>query len=525
MATTKSSQRTEKISDIASGSLSTRHIFRGIEYVVSMFLRGEVVIVEVEDRLTADQWRGEFDARYIEDLTHKTGNFKHFKVFVNMLESALNKDSSCVALDLLTYADLEKLRDKKPGTATTHIPAVKTTSQLATKRYLILTYSVEFDRIHYPLPLPYVGKPDPVHLQDVNRKLKDEIKNLRNQLTKEAKNFKVEQKQKQLENLLNEKENLEKEYGEFQREVKHSSLADTAKEIKVLKKVIKNLESELLKEKTKYQRMLNKKTQENRDVLEELKEARANERNLRARCRNLTNELAMLKRQGAKIRQSPSGTGVTRNPSAKKTNYVPRRSTSQERKVTPQSRRRTKSPSPAAVIPRFNPTAYVKDKQRKLKETKESRSSRKRTRSGQSNTRGRSLSSDRGSGILRPRPQDPNKIYRTSSLSSIENRRSSDLGRQNFSDQERNRRRSGSQRRARSRGRGSDASSADVSDGEGRKKYIRRVYSSTPQELKRLSASKKGGNALENSLNRSVEMSEIDARLNALQQFMKDNMD
>lgn len=45
-----------------------------------------------------------------------------------------------------------------------------------------------------------------------------------------------------LDNLLSEKENLEKEYDAFQREVKHSGLADTAKEIKVLKKVIKNLE-------------------------------------------------------------------------------------------------------------------------------------------------------------------------------------------------------------------------------------------------------------------------------------------
>jgi hypothetical protein len=45
-----------------------------------------------------------------------------------------------------------------------------------------------------------------------------------------------------LENLLNEKENVEREYNTFQREVKHSSLADTAKEIRVLKKVIKNLE-------------------------------------------------------------------------------------------------------------------------------------------------------------------------------------------------------------------------------------------------------------------------------------------
>lgn len=142
-----------------------------------------------------------------------------------------------------------------------------------------------------------------------------------------------------------------------------------------------------------------------------------------------------------------------------------------------------------------------------------SASSRKRTRSGESNTRlsrGRSLSSDRGSGILRTRPQDPNRskatvyfliitlwatavwmrfqfcvivfssfsckrcklsllqsfsvwiisllinfihkvlssfftltVYRTSSLSSIESRRSSRSARQNFSDQERMRRRSG----------------------------------------------------------------------------------
>lgn len=45
-----------------------------------------------------------------------------------------------------------------------------------------------------------------------------------------------------LENLLSEKENMEKEYNILQREVKHSSVADTAKEIRVLKKVIKNLE-------------------------------------------------------------------------------------------------------------------------------------------------------------------------------------------------------------------------------------------------------------------------------------------
>ena len=61
MSAKRTAQRIEKMAD--SGSLSARHIFRGIEYIVSMFVRDEVVVVEAEDRLTADQWRAEFDAR------------------------------------------------------------------------------------------------------------------------------------------------------------------------------------------------------------------------------------------------------------------------------------------------------------------------------------------------------------------------------------------------------------------------------------------------------------------------------
>ena len=63
MSAKRSAQRIEKMADTNAGSLSARHIFRGIEYIVSLFVRDEVVIVEAEDRLTADQWRAEFDAR------------------------------------------------------------------------------------------------------------------------------------------------------------------------------------------------------------------------------------------------------------------------------------------------------------------------------------------------------------------------------------------------------------------------------------------------------------------------------
>ena len=114
----------------------------------------------------------------LEELTRKTGNYKQFSVFVSMLKAAITRSSDSVSLDLLTYADLEILRSQKYG-GTTHrgvSPGPKSTqTQVHSKRYLILTYSVEFDRIHYPLSLPYVGKTDPTKLQETIRKLRAEV--------------------------------------------------------------------------------------------------------------------------------------------------------------------------------------------------------------------------------------------------------------------------------------------------------------------------------------------------------------
>ena len=59
------------------------------------------------------------------------------------------QSSECVTLDLLTYADLEVLRERRNGMASKPLskPATLSSgSQHQTKRYLILTYSVEFDR-------------------------------------------------------------------------------------------------------------------------------------------------------------------------------------------------------------------------------------------------------------------------------------------------------------------------------------------------------------------------------------------
>lgn len=43
------------------GRVSGTYVFRGIEYVVTTVVGNDSLVVEVEDRLTADQWRGTFD--------------------------------------------------------------------------------------------------------------------------------------------------------------------------------------------------------------------------------------------------------------------------------------------------------------------------------------------------------------------------------------------------------------------------------------------------------------------------------
>lgn len=86
-------------------------------------------------------------------------------------------------LQLLTYADLENLRQRRNLSTLGTKPSP--TSGLQSKRYLILTYSTEFDRIHYPLALPYVGKPDPVELQETVRHLQQELDKYKSKVRKD----------------------------------------------------------------------------------------------------------------------------------------------------------------------------------------------------------------------------------------------------------------------------------------------------------------------------------------------------
>lgn len=126
-----------------------------------------------------------------------------------MLISAFNRDSESVYIDLLTSADLELLKLKKLATqqsssssafasaqsssssfqkaapvdesfvSNASLPSANTTSTKvgsnSKKRYLILTFSNEFDRVHYPLPLAYQEYPTVESLTRTVRRLRRQL--------------------------------------------------------------------------------------------------------------------------------------------------------------------------------------------------------------------------------------------------------------------------------------------------------------------------------------------------------------
>ncbi|XP_062503116.1 centrosomal protein CCDC61-like isoform X2 [Corticium candelabrum] len=175
--------------NVESEPVSGKFTFRGLDYLVTVQVvpcddgsEQQLLVVDVEDKTTAEQWRGEFQPSYIKELTQKTGNFKQFHVFVDMLKSVVTKTSSSVSLDLMTFSDLEQLRSHQGHKS--RQPVSKPLSHVANKRYLILMYTVEFDRVHCPLPLPYIGKLDPAVQQTTIRKLRSELANLKRQLSR-----------------------------------------------------------------------------------------------------------------------------------------------------------------------------------------------------------------------------------------------------------------------------------------------------------------------------------------------------
>mmetsp|Transcript_43195 Transcript_43195/g.71753 ORF Transcript_43195/g.71753 Transcript_43195/m.71753 type:complete len:212 (+) Transcript_43195:1759-2394(+) len=191
--------------------------FHDQEYIMHGFIdeKGDLVI-EAEQKQTHSRWFGIWSPKALEELTRKTGNFKHFPVFVKMLSKAFAKDSENVFVELLTYQDLESLQQrKKENRGETSSRSSRSRSK-SNKRYLILTYIMEFDKVHYPLRLKYDENPDPKRLIRTIARLRDELSASQEARASQpshaklkAEMLKVQQENEKLKSLMNKQSNSE----------------------------------------------------------------------------------------------------------------------------------------------------------------------------------------------------------------------------------------------------------------------------------------------------------------------------
>ncbi|XP_063751461.1 centrosomal protein CCDC61 isoform X2 [Eleginops maclovinus] len=497
-------------------------VFRGVEFSVKIEVDKGLLIVEISDAMTADQWRGDFDPAYIEDLTRKTGNFKQFPIFCSMLESAVRKMSDSVTLDLLTYADLELLRNRKAGVVS-RPRGNQQSSVLTAKRYLILIYTVEFDRIHYPLPLPYVGKPDPAALQKEVRALKAELNNVSSHGINKAAQLEIQQLRAELALVKEEKEAMAKVLERLQ--IGGGGLV-AGREDRRGRGVVRHLEEQLVKERAKSQRSASKRCQDQHLLMEQFEGLRASECALRVRVKSLSSELALLRRglDILSVRVTPvhfssrldgeayrslscerrSGYGTLRARSGSRERMEDRGQRSEDRgrradSSGPRASIRRPSASPTgSQVQRFDPTAYIQDRQRRQKEA-ELKKQRKVRRdiliSPNVPERGRSRSRD-------AYPHTARAGSRGRSLS-IERRGSRNSSESSLVDME-------EMSQNLFRGRKKTYNGPSVSRGG---LSTRKQLCSTPTHRTK---------DKESSINTGAELSDIDARLLALQEYMRD---
>ncbi|GMH44351.1 hypothetical protein BSKO_12285 [Bryopsis sp. KO-2023] len=359
----------------------------GVEYVLSVStLKDGVLVVEVEQTADASRWKGEFSSRYVEDITAKTGNFKKYPTFTTMLLSALKGQSDSVFIDVLTYGDLEALKNRR---AASHQVSTPLQSKIPrnNKRYLILTYSAEFDRVHYPLPLVYEENPDPVRLKEI-------IKELRSKLAKAGLHGGREVDglhDKEWEDLRDENNMLRSQLDEIlsqgavvdKKEAREATreMRLALKERDLIMQRAEAAEADLERERGIRRREARRQNKEVQELQDELNRCREELRQQRLKCREMTRTIDMLqpkrKKKVEPYRNAPkarTGRPVDRRASPARSNGGQSTRSGGSRVASPSTSVMSQSscdrssrsrPSSAPSRPRFDPTQYVKQKREK----------------------------------------------------------------------------------------------------------------------------------------------------------------
>ena len=97
-------------------------------------------------------WSNNFENNYIEQMTSRTGNYKSYQTFIKMLTNVINtsknnKPIKSLSYKIMTLSDLSQFRGVEKNNKRI------SSEQDEAKRYFLLTYQTPYEKVHYPLPL------------------------------------------------------------------------------------------------------------------------------------------------------------------------------------------------------------------------------------------------------------------------------------------------------------------------------------------------------------------------------------
>jgi len=400
-------QESEDIFDLNEKVLIT---FKNEEYILNAYAllskdgglsSKESLVISIKKESTNEIWKGKYTNNYVEEITKKTGNFKKFSVFIEMLFSAIKMSSKTVTLDLLTLDDVKRLRENKGDDRLNTAESNSSNKPMKNKLFLILTYSAAFDRVHYPLPLTFQGFEDEISSIALVEKLKKEI-----ELLKEEKENNINE----ISKLLRENDKLKYEMKQLQ-DINHDTIIFNAFEEKTefkLTRITQFIKKEfdvilkLYRQKKMHTIINDKLITLQRYILQAFSKYENDKKKLEEELlekneenEKLKNKIKLLQSRSQSLPKKKSSSSITKQRSSsiyslkkevkssgyssKPTNYniiksrplkplymtrdKSKRSTSKVSKTSKTSRNNSMS-----SFKRFDPTAYVREREQKLEE-------------------------------------------------------------------------------------------------------------------------------------------------------------
>jgi hypothetical protein len=142
-------------------NLEYTYTFKGVEYLIYLSAREQTLRIDLENPLEGCYWKNEYESHKLEEIAEKTQSYKKFNVILKMIVMALSKESDSLICELLSYKDLEAIKQKRSGINNTTLNESQSVDpNKINQKYLVITYVSDFEKWNFPLTLNYQNEPD-----------------------------------------------------------------------------------------------------------------------------------------------------------------------------------------------------------------------------------------------------------------------------------------------------------------------------------------------------------------------------